>query len=796
MAEKIGELLVKLSADIAGLKSGLSQGIKELSGFKRTAQEVQSTLSTGFRFALGIAGLTGAIAGFHQLKDAVKAGITEIDKFKITVAAAAGSIADLSDPSKIGTKEAYAQAKTYGEDMYDALQLAAARYYASGEDMIQAWNVLLNKGVVIQKDQVDNLGVIVDKIKLITAGQMGGYQIAQELRAVLNGTANAASALAQLMKDRLGDQWEEVAAKMRDTQSLAPLAEHFQGAAEASEDIGKTLDAQKNTLSTLINMVARQGLAGAYEDVVGILRDINDWLVKHGNLVANDIASAWSSVKGIIANIAGSLSWIVDGLGPKLAWLAEQLDHMVTGARMIGNVLTFDIAGADAVYKEGKQRDAYRESLRIARDIEAQGGEPGDYRPAGTAKPPPVKKISGGGDGGGGKEKAPEDLTRLIEKELKAQLDLEIAKSQESLRNLKAEQEKKKAVLKASFEEGKLDGAAYYAELLRMDEEYYQGAADLIRQKLEAENKLYPQQIAALEKSGKLSPEALQLEKRAMALEHQERVLKLQGELTRTLIEQEKELANQTQEEARYRKEISDILAEGAEALALGPIAEKEAEINRLLRERMEIRKRIPAENLGEFDAQTEGLVQKKTIGEEAQEWAETFSGGIRNFVETVVQGGADITKALNSFFKQIFSQSLEKGFKQLTQWLTDMFTGLFGTLGSTLANAVMGVIGLIGMLLTSGGGSKSWTPSDIQSNVTSSKEVRGVIAGETSLPIAEISGSMSEAMAPANRYLAEIATNTRGLKSFGINITIEGLQEAIKEAFDRYFADALMRVA
>jgi len=398
--------------------------------------------------------------------------------------------------------------------------------------------------------------------------------------------------------------------------------------------------------------------------------------------------------------------------------------------------------------------------------------------------------------GGGAKEKAPEDFTRLIEKELKAQLDLELAKSEEALKNLKAEQDKKKAILKTAFEEGKVDGAAYYSELRRMDEEYYQGAADLIRQKIEAENQIFQQQVASLEKSDKLSPQALELEKRAMALEHQERVLKLQGELTRTLTEQERELANQTQEEARYRKEIADILAEGAEALALGPIAEKEAEINRLFRERMELKKRIPAENLSEFDTQTQGLVEKKTIGEEALGWAETFSGGIRNFVETVAAGGADITKAMNSFFKQIFSQSLEKGFKQLTQWLTNVFTELFGALGSTLANAVMGIIGLIGMLLTSGGGSKSWTPSNIESKVTSSKELRGVIAGETSLPIAEISGSLSEAMAPANRYLAEIASNTRGLKNFGINITIEGLQEAIKEAFDRYFADALMRVA
>jgi hypothetical protein len=155
------------------------------------------------------------------------------------------------------------------------------------------------------------------------------------------------------------------------------------------------------------------------------------------------------------------------------------------------------------------------------------------------------------------------------------------------------------------------------------------------------------------------------------------------------------------------------------------------------------------------------------------------------------MEGGQDLKKALNSFFKSLFKEALVPGMKALVQWLGDLFKDFFGSVGQSLGSAILGMVALVGMLLTSGG-SSSWSPSGVQSGVTSHEAVRGVIAGETSIPIAEIGESLQDALIPTNGILSRIEENTRNLKGLQLNINIEGLQETLREALDRYFQNML----
>ena len=124
--------------------------------------------------------------------------------------------------------------------------------------------------------------------------------------------------------------------------------------------------------------------------------------------------------------------------------------------------------------------------------------------------------------------------------------------------------------------------------------------------------------------------------------------------------------------------------------------------------------------------------------------------------------GEKDLRQTLNKFFKSLFKQALEPAMKQMMQWLTDFFKQMFGGLGETILNSLMGVIALIGMFLTSGGGGSSWTPYGVQSSVTGHEAVRGIIAGETSIPVAQVSESLAEAVAPHLSVLRQIEFNTR----------------------------------
>lgn len=408
--------------------------------------------------------------------------------------------------------------------------------------------------------------------------------------------------------------------------------------------------------------------------------------------------------------------------------------------------------------------------------------------------PAPVGKAGGGGGKKGGAEKI-EDFTRLIEKELKGQLDLEEAKLDRSLKLLQENQEKKRAVLRQEFDAGQMDGAAYYAALEAMEKEHHTASLALIDQKIAAEKKLHPLQVAAIEASPKLSPEAKAHEINAMRLEHETRLVKLQGERQAAGIENEKKLADLLREQTDWRQRIADLMAQTSEENALGPVAEKEAEINRYLRERAKLRAEIPLEIQDEFDQATQSGVWRKTAGQEIESWASTIAGGFRNLFDTIADGTADLKKALNGFFKSLFSESLEKGFKQLTQWITNALSQMFSSIGSGFANAIMGAIGLLGMMLTSGGGQSSWSASAVSTGFQNTNTaLRGIIAGDTSIPIAQISESLKEALLTSEGYLRQIARNT-GKMADGMSLEVgfDGVSGVIRKALDEYFRQELV---
>jgi hypothetical protein len=84
-----------------------------------------------------------------------------------------------------------------------------------------------------------------------------------------------------------------------------------------------------------------------------------------------------------------------------------------------------------------------------------------------------------------------------------------------------------------------------------------------------------------------------------------------------------------------------------------------------------------------------------------------------------------------------------------------------------------------------------------VQSNISGHEAVRGIIAGETSIPIAQISESLEEAVSPHLGVLRQIEANTRGGSrgggAFQVDVKIEGLREAVREAMEAYFREYLV---
>ena len=291
--KQIGPELEKTKAAITGTADHGKSAFKSFNDHLLRMARIIASVAVAFYL------LRGAISVFKQLLDVV-------DQFNTTTIGIASTMTDMAKDQSNPTKN-FVQNLSYARDMYVELENAANKFFASGQELIQAWNILTQQGIVLQGTQIDNLGTIVDKIKLLTQGQVSSVQIAQELRAALMGQARPTDQLARIVKDRLGGAWKEVFNQIRETQTLDPLAKLFSGLAVARPFIQETMMSQLTTLWTNLSQITRLGMADPYKDVVDYMREWNVWLRENKVEIGVGIKNAWDGVKDALSLIEGTL---------------------------------------------------------------------------------------------------------------------------------------------------------------------------------------------------------------------------------------------------------------------------------------------------------------------------------------------------------------------------------------------------------------------------------------------------------------------------------------------------------
>jgi hypothetical protein len=272
--------------------------------------------------------------------------------------------------------------------------------------------------------------------------------------------------------------------------------------------------------------------------------------------------------------------------------------------------------------------------------------------------PPKAPKAGGGGKGAA--EKSTEDLLSHLTAYLEAKRKLELQEAEESYQTFRAAQEKKKAELELWLAEGRITGQEYYAALKAMAEEEAAAAIKLIEAKIakEKEAQIWAvKEISDKAAKGEITPEGQDLALKKLAAEHALRLKELEGEALREKIGLEKEHLDLLRQEYDNRQRLADLMASGREEAALGPIAEKEAEINRLLRERWKLREELirlgaaPAQ-VAEFDQITKDLEINKRFGDQITAYTNLISGFFGDLVDAILDGEKDLRKSLEPVFQ------------------------------------------------------------------------------------------------------------------------------------------------
>jgi hypothetical protein len=248
--------------------------------------------------------------------------------------------------------------------------------------------------------------------------------------------------------------------------------------------------------------------------------------------------------------------------------------------------------------------------------------------------------------GGGAKETIDNLLAPLLAM-YKAKREADLQDAQNSLDLLKTTNDKKRAELEKDLAEGLIDGQTYYQRLQDLQQQETAATLAMIARKREAQKKAYQESLTEVEADTKLSDEAKSIARQKLEAENRKALSKLDTEAKQAILEGETKITNELKLQYENRKAIAETLAAGREEAALGPIIAKEAEINRLLRERQKLREELISKGateaqVSQFDATTKDLEFNKKYGDQITGMASAISTGLSSLVDAIGSGTQD----------------------------------------------------------------------------------------------------------------------------------------------------------
>jgi len=338
----LGPLQATLGVDASGLRTAEQQMRSFGTNAESTLGNVSGVAKATASHLAAMVGVTLSVAGaFTVLYKSVSGGVNAMEDFRLKTIMIGSGLTNLAKEGQGSFEKMFKQNTAYAKAMYEEIRKEDAKRFASAEDLMTGYNALVQKGYSVRLDEVDSLGVLVDKIKLATAGQSTTLQINQEIRGLMDGQKRAGSLIAFELADRIGPAWKEIVEKHRQAGTLLKfLADQWPGIAAAAKEIENTLEAQTTTLSGNLKYIGREGMQGIYFEIVKVLQDMNTYLRENGDIIANYIQRGWAGVKDLVDGILA----VLRDINKIVSTIAEWTIKIVV--QPIGDAAKWLVAGA------------------------------------------------------------------------------------------------------------------------------------------------------------------------------------------------------------------------------------------------------------------------------------------------------------------------------------------------------------------------------------------------------------------------------------------------------------------
>lgn len=305
----LGTLVATFGADLSQLKLARV----EFESLDRTAGSAMNNIKGGMASAMSqmasMVGVTLSVAGaVYAIEKAFRAGIRAVDDYRVTVVGIAATLTDMAKPGQGSMEQMFVRNKMAAQDMYKSITIEAAKHFSSAREGMMVYNRLVQSGYSARQEEVGALLTLTDKIKLATKGQNVEMQLNTEIIALMQGQARAQSMLAMELQSRLGPGWKDLVQKHRAAGDLLEwITSLYPGLTAANKEIEGTINAQWATTKSLLDLISIGGLAGAYDDIVDLNKQINEYLREHEQDLVVGIARGWATVRWTIERISGIL---------------------------------------------------------------------------------------------------------------------------------------------------------------------------------------------------------------------------------------------------------------------------------------------------------------------------------------------------------------------------------------------------------------------------------------------------------------------------------------------------------
>ncbi len=155
-----------------------------------------------------------------------------------------------------------------------------------------------------------------------------------------------------------------------------------------------------------------------------------------------------------------------------------------------------------------------------------------------------------------------------------------------------------------------------------------------------------------------------------------------------------------------------------------------------------------------------------------ADTFATPFSQGIADGVVRGIQEGKTAVQTLAGVGENLFNNFLQKAADNFVTTMTTGLKSIAGAGGEALGNLFTGLAGLAGFFLSGRGhGKGTSTFDDVKSAVTSTEQVRGIVAGPSSVPINQLGTNIANSMEPVRAEVGravEVLISIRSLLAGG----------------------------